>query len=82
MKRYSRRKIITFFSNDKIMADHQVDFTINIGGNAYKGVATLDAAMGKLNVTLKWQDIVLNILIAKETVLNAITKIATAVQWA
>ena len=33
------------------MADHQVDFTINIGGNAYKGVATLDAAMGKLNVT-------------------------------
>lgn len=49
------------------MADHQVDFTINIGGNAYKGVATLDAAMGKLNVTLKWQDIVLNILIAKET---------------
>ena len=33
------------------MADHQVDFTITIGGNAYKGVATLDAAMGKLNVT-------------------------------
>ena len=30
------------------MADHKVDFTINIGGNAYKGVATLDAAMGKL----------------------------------
>lgn len=33
------------------MADHKVDFTINIDGNAYKGIATLDAAMGKLNVT-------------------------------
>ena len=42
----------------------------------------LAAAVGILTAALKWQDIVLNILIAKETVLNAITKIATAVQWA
>ena len=42
----------------------------------------LAAAVGILTAALKWQDIVLNILIAKEMVLNAITKIATAVQWA
>ena len=42
----------------------------------------LAAAVGILTAALKWQDIVLNILIAKETVLNAITKIATAIQWA
>jgi len=33
------------------MAENRVDFTINIGGNAYKGSAALDAAMGKLNIT-------------------------------
>lgn len=33
------------------MAENRVDFVINIGGNAYKGTAALDTAMGKLNVT-------------------------------
>jgi hypothetical protein len=33
------------------MADNKIEFIINIGGTAYKGVAALDAAMGKLNVT-------------------------------
>lgn len=32
------------------MAD-KVEFIINIGGTAYKGVAALDKAVGKLNVT-------------------------------
>lgn len=33
------------------MVDNKVEFIVNIGGTAYKGVATLNAAMGKLNVT-------------------------------
>jgi hypothetical protein len=33
------------------MSDRTVNFQINIGGNAYSGVATLNAAMGNLNVT-------------------------------
>lgn len=44
-------KVTHFFSFRKAMAQNKVEFTINIGGNAYDGVATLDAAMGKLNIT-------------------------------
>ncbi len=33
------------------MSDRTVNFQINIGGNAYSGVAKLDTALGNLNVT-------------------------------
>ena len=35
------------------MAENKVEFTINIGGNAYTGIAQIDDALGKLNVTAK-----------------------------
>ena len=33
------------------MSNKTVNFQINIAGNAYSGVATLDTALGNLNVT-------------------------------
>lgn len=33
------------------MAQNSVEFKINLNGNAYTGIAQLDKAMGKLNVT-------------------------------
>lgn len=35
------------------MANNTINFTINLNGTAYTGIAQIDAAMGKLNVTSK-----------------------------
>ena len=42
----------------------------------------LAVAIAAVTTALKWQDMVLDVLIVKEAVFNAITKIATAIQWA
>jgi len=60
------------------MAQNSVEFKINLNGNAYTGVATLDKALGKLNVDAKSTTSLFDRISASAIKLNNIFQLASS----
>lgn len=60
------------------MAQNSVEFRINLNGNAYTGVATLDKALGKLNVDAKSTTSLFDKIGASAIKLNNIFQLASS----